>query len=136
MWPENFPATFKTRQGKRVIAMETAQKLPIVTYLTQIIFHLTLNQEDIDDAAIWQGTVGSGQVRRLGELMTKRTERVAAMMDLLAAAGFEFEVKKNVVYATSDQVEAFEAKQRLLEAGFKDREFQILLEYTRGWGML
>ncbi|MDD4601290.1 hypothetical protein SDC9_13612 [bioreactor metagenome] len=116
--------------------METAQKLPIVTYLTQIIFHLTLNQEDIDDAAIWQGTVGSGQVRRLGELMTKRTERVAAMMDLLAAAGFEFEVKKNVVYATSDQVEAFEAKQRLLEAGFKDREFQILLEYTRGWGML
>lgn len=136
MWPENFPATFKTRHGKRVIEMKTAQKLPIVTYLTQIVFHLTLNQEDIDDAAIWQGTVGSGQVRRLGELMTKRTERVAAMMDLLAASGFEFDVKKNVVYATSDQVEAFEAKHSLLEAGFKDREFQILLEYTRGWGML
>jgi hypothetical protein len=116
--------------------METAQKQPIVTYLTQIVFHLTLNKEDIEQAAIWQGTIGSNHVRRLGELMIKRTERVAAMMDVLFALGFEFEVKKNVVYANSDQVEAFEAKRSLLEAGFKDREFQIILEYTRGWGML
>lgn len=116
--------------------METARELPIVTHLTQIVLHLTLNREDIEEANCWQGNIGPGEIRRLGEIMARRTERVAAMVELLASYGFTFEVKKSVVHAYSNQVEAFEAKRSLLEAGFKDREFQIVLEYTRGWGML
>jgi hypothetical protein len=58
------------------------------------------------------------------------------MMELLADHGFIFRAGKNAVYCYSNKVEAGEAKRLLFSAGFRDREFQIQLEYTRGWGML
>lgn len=116
--------------------MQVERELPIVTHLTQIVFHLTPMREEMEEAGLWRGTIDAGQVRKAGQLMHQRTERIAGMMDLLAAQGFSFEVKKSIIYAFSNEVEAFEAKHSLLEAGFKDREFQIVLEYTRGWGML
>lgn len=116
--------------------MKAAQEVPVVTHLTQVVFDLSLNKKELEGSANCRSGIGPDYVSRLGDLMTRRVERVAAMMKILSACGFHFEVKKNVVHAYSNKVEAFEAKHSLLKAGFKDCEFQIILEYTRGWGML
>lgn len=75
-------------------------------------------------------------VREAGARIAEHHARVAAMMELLDRHGFQFRAAKNAVHGTSAVVEAHEAKALLLAAGFHDREFQIVLEYTRGWGML
>jgi len=115
--------------------MNALQKTPIVTYVTRVGLRLELDPDELN-AVMTAGTVGPELVRQLGIKMARRMERVASIMELLTTKGFIFEMDKQVVYACSDKVEAQEIKRYMLEAGFKDREFQLVLEYTRGWGML
>ena len=68
--------------------------------------------------------------------LQKRCERVIEMVDFLEKLGFRISTGQNCVFADSADIEAGEVKKRLIEAGFRDREFQIVLEYTRKWGML
>ena len=75
-------------------------------------------------------------VRQAGTQADAHHARVAAMMEFLSGHGFSFICKANAVYSFSRDVEAGVVKRLLIGAGFKDREFQIVLEYTRGWGML
>jgi hypothetical protein len=75
-------------------------------------------------------------VRERGRHLAEHHARVASMMEFLEGHGFHFRTAKNAVHGPSTEVEAGEAKRLLLAAGFLDREFQIVLEYTRGWGML
>lgn len=110
-------------------------RTPVVNHLTQVRLRLT------PDEAYWDSVrrkvkVDPQAVRQAGRVMAERADRVAAMMDIMAARGFIFEAEKMAVYCYSNKVEAYEVKRDLLAAGFKDPEFQIVLEYTRGWGML
>jgi len=115
--------------------MNALQKTPIVTYVTRVGLSLEMDP-DVCSAVMTASVVGPEMVRELGIKMAHRMERIAAIMELLATKGFIFEINKQVVYACSNKVEAQEIKRCMLNAGFKDREFQVLLEYTRGWGML
>jgi len=115
--------------------MKNVQKTPIVTYVTRVGLKLELDP-DVCSAVHSGNAVGPEMIRDLSAKMAERMERVAAIMELLATKGFIFEIDKQVVYACSNKVEAQEIKRCMLNAGFKDREFQVLLEYTRGWGML
>ncbi len=75
-------------------------------------------------------------VRLFGYHIQQRLERVAEMIELLAARGFVFHRRKNFIYGESELVEAQEAKRYLISKGYQDREFQISLEYIRKWGMM
>lgn len=110
------------------------EKPPIVTHLTRVSLQIAPNWGDYRQ--VFAGPVGPETVRQLGRIAADRAERVAAMMDLMAALNFDFEAGKNSICCYSNTVEAGEIKRMLLAAGFKDKEFQIVLEYTRGWGML
>lgn len=117
-----------------MIIMQGLQESPVVTHLTRV--SLTLAADPDCCRTMLMGGVDPATVRALGRLAAERAERVAAMMDLMAKWGFTFKAGKNVVYCYSNTIEAGEIKKVLLAEGFKDREFQIVLEYTRGWGML
>jgi hypothetical protein len=71
-----------------------------------------------------------------GSLLQERCERVVAIAEFLAALGFRVSNGKDGIVADSSEIEAGDVKLRLIAAGFHDREFQIVLEYTRKWGML
>ena len=71
-----------------------------------------------------------------GSELQKRCERVIAMVDFLEKLGFRISTGKDCIDADSTDIEAGDVKRRLITAGFQDREFQIVLEYTRKWGML
>lgn len=111
------------------------EKPPIVTHVTTVSLQLAPNLDDCR-RQVCAGPVVPETVRQLGRLAAERTDRVVAMMDFMDALGFRFEARKNTVRCYSNAVEAGEIKRMLLAAGFKDKEFQIVLEYTRGWGML
>lgn len=115
--------------------IKNQQKIPVVTHLTQVVFHLD-DRRIVETAALPRQNIGPAAARRFGVLMLERVNRIAAMMELLAVHGFYFERKGPVIHGYSHEIEAYEAKRILLEAGFRDCEFQIILEYTRGWGML
>lgn len=111
------------------------EKPPIVTFLTRVM--LSLHPDILDDGfKLNTDCVTPESVRQMGQIMQERVQRVAAMMELLKTLGFTFSAKKQVVTAYSNEIEAYEVKRKLKNAGFADREFQIILEYTRGWGML
>ena len=69
------------------------EKSPIVTHLTTVLLKLAPNPDDCRQ--VFAGTVVPETVRQLGRLAAERTERVAAMMDFMAALNFSFEVEKN-----------------------------------------
>lgn len=75
-------------------------------------------------------------VRRLGASLSHRAERVAAMMEALARRGFHLRLERDRIVAESEEVGGREAKRYLNSLGFRDREFQVLLEYVRKWGVL
>ncbi|SDF08432.1 hypothetical protein [Sporolituus thermophilus] len=75
-------------------------------------------------------------VRAFGRQLGNRAERVAKMMELLAAKGFTFTAGKDCIYADSAEMEAQAVKRYLLENGFQDQEFQVYLEYVRKWGIM
>jgi len=107
----------------------------VVNHLTRVIFHLI--EAPVPYAKVnLPGAPSAENVRLLGRRLKERTERVAAMMDALAAKGFSFQFKTDKIYAESNEVEAQEVKQYLLSLGFHDTEFQVFLEYVRKWGML
>ena len=62
--------------------------------------------------------------------------RAAEMASALAARGFSVRVERRRFVAESTTVEAQDAKRALLARGFRDREFQVQLEYVRQWGVL
>lgn len=111
------------------------EKTPVVTHLTRVGLSL-LPDTDVFQALPVVGQPTPEVIRSIGRTMAVRAERVAAMMELMAAQGFSFESDKRAIYAYSNEVEAFQIKRDLIRAGFADYEFQIYLEYTRGWGML
>lgn len=105
---------------------------PIVTHVTEVKIRLSLFWELSAEGE----PLTPRHVRQAGEHQAAHYRRLADMMDLLASHGFSFLASKKFIHAYSRQVEAGEIKRHLLAAGFNDREFQIVLEYTRGWGML
>jgi hypothetical protein len=107
----------------------------VVNHLTRIIFHLIEQPIPIADTDL-SASPSADNVRLLGQRLKERTERVAAMMEALAAKDFTFQFKKDRILAESNEVEAQEAKKYLLSLGFHDTEFQVFLEYVRKWGML
>jgi hypothetical protein len=109
---------------------------PIVTHVTQVTISLLPDDHLLTDPSAGRGLVTPLMVGQAGKQITEHLIRVTRMMELLAARGFSFRGGHNAVHGFSSEVEAGVAKRLLLEAGFKDRDFQIVLEYTRGWGML
>ncbi|HEY3594261.1 MAG TPA: hypothetical protein VGL13_10305 [Polyangiaceae bacterium] len=104
----------------------------IVTHVTEVRLLLPLRGA----LRVEQEALGPPSLPVAGIRVAEQYPRVAAMMEVLERHGFTFRAGKRSIVATSAEVEAFEAKRMLLDAGFADREFQIILEYTRGWGML
>ncbi|HEU4381994.1 MAG TPA: hypothetical protein VFR85_00725 [Anaeromyxobacteraceae bacterium] len=80
--------------------------------------------------------VTAADVRAEGDRVRAHAERVARMMDILAARGFRFRRAGRRIVAESVETEASEVKDGLLAAGFVHCEFQIVLEYGRRWGIL
>lgn len=107
----------------------------VVNHLTRVVLQLRPDP-DCYEAVNRTGNITPETVKEFSRVLANRAERVAAMMDDLQAAGFTFTAKDDVIYADSKEVEAFEVKEYLRGKGFKDREFQIILEYARKWDML
>ncbi|HWR42984.1 hypothetical protein [Sporomusa sp.] len=106
----------------------------MVDYTTRIIISLK-DIEQVKKQAI--GIEPSPEsLRHYGKTLAAAAERAAAMMEVLAAAGFTFTAKKDYIYADSESVEAVAARRLLADHGFADREYQIYLEYRRQWGVL
>lgn len=115
---------------------ENKGKPPIVTHITEVKIFLLPENSILCSADAGKEPVTALMVRQAGEQTAEHYSRVAAMMELLSGYGFNSIAKDGAVYCYSKDVEAGEAKRLLLAAGFRDREFQIVLEYTRGWGIL
>ena len=64
------------------------------------------------------------------------TPRAEELVRALAERGFSVRRERRRLVAESTVVEAQEAKRALLALGFRDREFQVFLEYVRQWGVL
>jgi hypothetical protein len=109
---------------------------PVVTHLTRVSIRLTPDEDILMKQGADDKTVTPELVRQTGLHIADHHKRVAEMMEFLARHGFSFKVNKKAIYCYSSEVEAGVIKRLLLAEGFKDREFQIHLEYTRGWGML
>jgi hypothetical protein len=108
----------------------------IVTHLTQVRLSLIPDSDPLAPQAGQTEPLRPERVRDAGARIAEHHLRVATMMALLERHGFHCRAGKNAVLCSSSEVEAGEAKRLLLAAGFQDREFQIVLEYARGWGML
>lgn len=108
---------------------------PMVNHLTRVIFKLVEEPVPYGPLAA-AGEPSPAAVRRFGERLAGHAERVAAMMEALAARGFTCKFAKDRIFADSGEIEAQEAKKYLLSLGFEDTEFQVLLEYARKWEVL
>jgi hypothetical protein len=113
---------------------ETAKR--IVTHVTEVKISLAASDDGWRAAAAAGGSIDPAAIAAAGERIASHHARVASMMLFLAGHGFLFRAGKNAVHGYSSEIEAGDAKRLLIAAGFEDREFQIVLEYTRGWGML
>ena len=106
------------------------------------VLHLTRVVLDLFDQPLAFDNVPNNKVLTCEEIktytehITHRIERVNAMCAVLEELNFELTYKKNTIYAESANVEAQEIKGILKAKGFKDVEFQVILEYVRKWGML
>ncbi|HAK73946.1 MAG TPA: hypothetical protein DCP36_10830 [Sporomusaceae bacterium] len=105
---------------------------PIVNHVTLIRIGLNAN------LALDLGTLAEGphRLREAGVLAKAHYDKLAAMMEALAELEFVFSTDKNYLYGKSETVGARESKEYLLAKGFQDQDFQIHLEYSRGWGMM
>jgi hypothetical protein len=112
------------------IRKENETKTPIVTHVTEV--KIALEHE----GPLQCDAITPAMIREAGKRAATHYARVAEMLELLAGLGFSFRADDKAVYCYSDEIEAGDVKKRLIAAGFRDREFQIVLEYTRGWGML
>lgn len=118
--------------------IETSNKKsePVVNHVTQVKISLIPDSGQIGELASCESSPTPVMVCKAGKKISDHYTRVAEMMEFLEKHGFTFSAEKNSIRCFSNLVEAGEAKQLLIAAGFKDREFQIILEYTRAWGML
>ncbi len=62
--------------------------------------------------------------------------RAADVARALARLGLSVRREGIRLVAESDRVEAQEAKRHLRALGFRDRDYQVFLEYVRAWGIL
>ena len=62
--------------------------------------------------------------------------RLSELADALRAIGFRAHRGRQKVSFSSDVVEAQAAKAYLRGHGFRDPEFQIVLDYSRLWGVM
>jgi superfamily II DNA/RNA helicase len=108
---------------------------PMVNHLTRIILKLVEDPVPYDIVAAAE-PLTPDSVRQFGRQLEGRAERVAAMMEALAERGFTFKFEKDRIFADSSAMEAQEAKKYLIARGFQDREFQVMLEYARKWGVM
>ena len=107
----------------------------MVDHVTRIILK-PVEEPSLCSQVLKNEVVDAKAVRDLGLQLQQRTERVAVMMELLAAKGFIFSFKQGSIFADSSVMEAQEAKKYLQDNGFLDQEFQIFLEYGRKWGTM
>ena len=63
-------------------------------------------------------------------------DRAEDLVRALALQGFAVRREPGRLVAESDRVEAQDAKRYLRSLGFRDREYQVFLEYVRAWGVL
>lgn len=63
-------------------------------------------------------------------------DRAEELAGALALRGFAVRRDGGRLVAESDRVEAQDAKRYLRSLGFRDRDFQVFLEYVRAWGVL
>lgn len=110
-------------------------KTPVVHHNTRVTLKLPPAWKS-EQPVVKKASVDREKILALGEEMRFRSERVVAMMDFLENLGFRLTSGANCVYADSSDIEAGDIKKRLIAAGFRDWEFQIVLEYTRKWGMM
>lgn len=82
------------------------------------------------------GMVRPEDVRRLGDFLKERLERVASMMELLQERGFCCRGTRKAVILEGSDLEAYQVKDLLEEHGFAPCEYEIKLEYTRQWGIM
>lgn len=80
--------------------------------------------------------VSSEAIRDLNKFLSERLARVAGMTELLMAKGFTSQGKKDAIVLETDQLEAHQVKQLLLDNGYGLHEFEMRMEYTRAWGIL
>ena len=106
----------------------------MVDYTTRII--ISLKEIEQLRKQIVGSAPGPESLRKYGAMAAAASERTAAMLEVLASAGFTFKANKEYIYADSESVEAAKAKQLLAAHGFADKEYQIYLEYRRQWGIM
>ena len=104
----------------------------MVDYTTRIIISL----KDIEKLRSSVVSPNAEQIKRYGNAVAAKTERIAAMIEILANSGFSLSMKKEYIYADSENIEAVAAKRLLADKGFEDKEYQIYLEYRRQWGVM
>lgn len=62
--------------------------------------------------------------------------RAAEFVQALSRAGFRVVAERGRFVGESSAVEASEAKRRLRDLGFGDREYRVSVEFFRQWGYL
>ncbi|GAB6179748.1 hypothetical protein JCM14036_10670 [Desulfotomaculum defluvii] len=77
-------------------------------------------------------------VRKLGEFLGNRIDRIASMMDLLMTAHNDWAVtgKKDLIIMETQSLDFNDAIKLLKDHGFSDDEYILKVEYDRKWGML
>lgn len=77
-------------------------------------------------------------IRRLGQLMARRLERVATMMEILQDYSSEwvFSISKDYLTMESEDIDVTSALEELSLQGFNHDDFTWKVEYTRKWGFM
>ncbi|HHX51703.1 MAG TPA: hypothetical protein GX711_09725, partial [Clostridia bacterium] len=77
-------------------------------------------------------------IRRLGQLMARRLERVATMMEILQDYSSEwvFSISKDYLTMESEDIDITSALEELSLQGFNHDDFTWKVEYTRKWGFM
>ena len=106
----------------------------MVNYTTRVI--ISSKQIDKLKKELFAAAPTPDALRNYAAEVTKVSERMAVMLEVLTDNGFQIGTKKDCIYGDSEDVEALAARQLLAEQGFADNEYQIYLEYRRQWGVM
>lgn len=88
--------------------------------------------------SVIKSTVNPGDIKKLGEFLSWRMDRISQMMDILLSAHDKWAVtgKRDKVLMETDSWDFNDAVKLLKEHGFNDDEFILKVEYERKWGVL